>query len=65
MLVKKKVRVARHTMNDAGELLLDVYDALLNERTKFVAVTHVSNALGTINPVEAIISRAINTACPS
>jgi cysteine desulfurase/selenocysteine lyase len=45
-------------MNDAGELLLDAYDALLNERTKFVAVTHVSNALGTINPVREIIDRA-------
>src|SRR5947199_5762497 len=36
-------------MNDAGELSLDEYDALFNERTKFVAVTHISNALGTIN----------------
>jgi cysteine desulfurase / selenocysteine lyase len=45
-------------MNDAGELLMDEYDALLNEKTKFVAVTHVSNALGTINPVEEIIDRA-------
>ena len=45
-------------MNDAGELLLDEYDALLNERTKLVAVTHVSNALGTINPVKEIIARA-------
>ena len=45
-------------MNDAGELLLDEYDALLNERTKIVAVTHISNALGTINPVKEIITRA-------
>jgi cysteine desulfurase/selenocysteine lyase len=45
-------------MNDAGELLLDEYDVLLNERTKFVAVTHVSNALGTVNPVKEIIERA-------
>jgi cysteine desulfurase/selenocysteine lyase len=45
-------------MNDAGELVLDEYDALLNERTKFVAVTHISNALGTINPVKEIINRA-------
>src|ERR671930_1394817 len=36
-------------MNDAGELLLDEYEALLNEKTKFVGVTHVSNALGTVN----------------
>lgn len=45
-------------MNDAGELLMDEYDALLNERTKFVAVAHASNALGTINPVKEIIERA-------
>ena len=45
-------------INDAGELLMDEYDALLNERTRFVAVTHVSNALGTINPVKEIIDRA-------
>src|SRR5713226_3768182 len=45
-------------MNDAGELLLDEYDALLNERTKFVALTHVSNALGTINPIKEMIGQA-------
>jgi cysteine desulfurase/selenocysteine lyase len=45
-------------MNDAGELLLDEYDGLLNERTKFVAVTHVSNALGTINPIKEMIAQA-------
>jgi cysteine desulfurase / selenocysteine lyase len=45
-------------MNDAGELLLDEYDGLLNERTKFVAITHVSNALGTINPVKEMIAQA-------
>jgi cysteine desulfurase/selenocysteine lyase len=45
-------------MNDAGELLLDEYDGLLNERTKFVAITHVSNALGTINPIKEMIAQA-------
>ncbi len=45
-------------MNDAGELLLDEYDALLNERTRLVAVTHISNALGTINPVKQMIEQA-------
>jgi cysteine desulfurase/selenocysteine lyase len=45
-------------MNDAGELVLDEYDALLNERTKIVAVTHISNALGTVNPIKEIINRA-------
>jgi cysteine desulfurase/selenocysteine lyase len=45
-------------MNDAGELLLDEYDGLLNERTKFVSVLHVSNALGTINPIKQMIAQA-------
>ena len=45
-------------MNDAGELLLDEYDGLLNERTKLVAVMHVSNALGTINPIKEMIAQA-------
>ncbi len=45
-------------MNDAGELLLDEYDVLLNEKTRFVAITHVSNALGTINPVKKMIDQA-------
>ncbi len=45
-------------INDAGELRLDDLIALLNDRTRLVAVSHVSNALGTINPVEAIIDAA-------
>lgn len=44
--------------NDAGELLLDEYARLINDRTKFVAITHVSNALGTINPVKDMIATA-------
>lgn len=45
-------------IDDTGELQMEVFDALLNERTRLVAVTHVSNALGTINPVKAIIELA-------
>lgn len=45
-------------INDAGELLLDEYAALLNSRTKLVSVAHMSNALGTINPVKRIIELA-------
>lgn len=59
MLCEEKGSVLRVIpMNDAGELILDEYEALLNERTKFVAVTHVSNALGTINPVKRMIEQA-------
>lgn len=45
-------------INDAGELRLDVYRQLLNERTKMVAVTHLSNSLGTINDVSLITQLA-------
>jgi cysteine desulfurase/selenocysteine lyase len=55
---EKGARLRVIPMNDAGELLLDEYDALLNERTKFVAVTHVSNALGTVNPIKRMIDQA-------
>lgn len=45
-------------INDAGELDLDAYRRLLSARTRMVAVNHVSNALGTINPVREIIAEA-------
>lgn len=41
-----------------GELDLEAFNTLLNERTKLVAITHISNTLGTINPVEQIIQKA-------
>lgn len=45
-------------INDAGELLMDEYEKLLNLKTKIVAVTAVSNTLGTVNPIKAIIEKA-------
>ena len=45
-------------MNEDGVLIMEQYDQLLCERTKLVFVNHVSNALGTINPIEEIISKA-------
>ena len=45
-------------MNDAGELLVDEYEKLLNPRTKLVSIAHVSNALGTINPVKTMVRMA-------
>ena len=45
-------------INDAGELRMDLLDSLLSERTKLVGVVHLSNALGTINPVSEIIAKA-------
>src|SRR6195256_2470171 len=55
---EKGARLRVIPMNDAGELLQDEYNSLLNEKTKFVAFTHVSNALGTINPVREMIDQA-------
>src|SRR3954466_2634274 len=55
---EKGARLRVIPMNDAGELLLDEYDGLLNERTKLVSLIHVSNALGTINPVKEMIGQA-------
>ena len=55
---EKGARLRVIPMNDAGELLLDEYDGLLSERTKLVSVMHVSNALGTINPIKQMISQA-------
>ena len=45
-------------INDAGELIISDYKKLLNPKTKIVAVTHISNTLGTINPIEEIVALA-------
>ncbi len=55
---EKKAQLRVAPIDDRGELLLDEFEKLLNQRTKIVAVTHVSNALGTINPLAAIIPMA-------
>jgi cysteine desulfurase/selenocysteine lyase len=51
-----KLRVA--PINDKGELILEEFEQLLGPRTKIVAVSHVSNALGTLNPVATIVTMA-------
>ena len=50
--------------NDAGELLLDEYQKLFNSHTRLVAIGHVSNALGTINPVKEMIATAHRRGVP-
>jgi len=45
-------------INKKGELILEAYEALLSEKTKVVAINHVSNTLGTINPIKRIIDKA-------
>jgi cysteine desulfurase / selenocysteine lyase len=53
---KAKLRVA--PINEAGELILEEFEKLLGRRTKILAVGHVSNALGTVNPIAAIVKMA-------
>jgi cysteine desulfurase/selenocysteine lyase len=59
MLCEEKNAVLRVApINDRGELIMEEFEKLLNARTRIVAAAHVSNALGTINPVREIIQRA-------
>ncbi len=55
---RKKMKLRIIPMNDNGELRLDEYVKLLNDKTRLVSVTHVSNVLGTINPVKNMIATA-------
>ena len=55
---RKGIRLRAIPINDRGELLLDEYEKLFNKRTRIVAVTHVSNVLGTVNPVKQIAAVA-------
>jgi len=59
MLAKEKRAIIKVVpINDNGELDVDAYEKLFNERTKFVGLIHVSNALGTINPIKHMIDFA-------
>jgi len=55
---EKGAKIRMIPMNERGELIIDEYENLLNERTRIVAVTHVSNALGTVNPIKEMIATA-------
>jgi len=61
---ERQARLRVIPMNDRGELELEEYARLLNPRTKIVAITHVSNALGTINPVREMIAMAHERGIP-
>ena len=59
MLAEEKGAIIRVApIDDAGEVQLDAYQKLFNARTRFVALTHVSNALGTVNPVKEMVAMA-------
>jgi cysteine desulfurase/selenocysteine lyase len=55
---EKGARLRVIPINDDGELLLDDFEKLLNRKTKLVSVVHVSNALGTVNPIKQMVKMA-------
>ncbi len=55
---RKGAKLGVIPMNDRGELLIQSLDELISDKTRIIAVNHVSNALGTINPVKEIITKA-------
>ena len=55
---RKNLKIKVIPVDDNGDLMMDEYDRLLSEKTKIVAVNHISNALGVVNPIEEIISKA-------
>jgi cysteine desulfurase/selenocysteine lyase len=55
---KKGIAIKVIPINEKGELCMDSYQELFSERTKLVSVTHISNVLGTVNPVQEIIEMA-------
>ncbi len=58
LCAEKGARLRVIPITDDGELRMDEYAALLNDRTKFVGICHMSNALGTVNPVKDVIALA-------
>jgi cysteine desulfurase/selenocysteine lyase len=58
MASRKKARLVMLPIDDQGGLLIDQLDTLITEKTKIIAVAHVSNVLGTINPIQKIIAKA-------
>ena len=55
---RKKIKLRVIPINDKGELLIDEYNRMFNEKTRIVSVTQVSNVLGTVNPVKEMIATA-------
>lgn len=58
LAARKGIAIKVIPINDRGELLLDEYEKLFSDRTKIVSVMHVSNVLGTVNPVKEMIATA-------
>ena len=58
LAARKGIGIKVIPMNDQGELLLNEYERLFTERTRLVSIAHVSNVLGTVNPIKAMIATA-------
>jgi cysteine desulfurase/selenocysteine lyase len=58
MCERKGCKLLVIPINDRGELIMEEFDRMLSSKTKLVAVTHISNSLGTINPIEEIIEKS-------
>ncbi len=58
MATRKKATIVMLPIDDTGRLLVEQLDSLITDRTRIIAVAHVSNVLGTINPVKMIIEKA-------
>ncbi|HEY9125386.1 MAG TPA: cysteine desulfurase [Bacteroidales bacterium] len=61
---RKNAKLKVIPVDENGELKLDAVDSLLTEKTKILAITHVSNVLGTVNPIKAIIDKAHKKGIP-
>lgn len=61
---KRGARVVKLPFNEKGELEINEFKNLISEKTKIIAVTHISNVLGTINPIETLIEIAHNKGIP-
>ncbi len=61
---EKNIEIRVIPIDDNGDLMLDEFYKLIDENTKFVSVTHISNALGTVNPIKLIIDKAHETGIP-
>jgi cysteine desulfurase / selenocysteine lyase len=55
---RKKCVLKVIPINQKGELMIDAFDNLISEKTKIVSITHISNTLGTINPIKEMIAKA-------
>ena len=58
MATRKKATIVMFPIDDNGRLLVELLDSLITDRTRIIAITHISNVLGTINPIKSITEKA-------